>query len=278
MGRSEIEQCLVRPGLVVGLDVTPNLFPGRYLIGIVSQLSPMHASEFPSWLNPDCTARAGLHERWRELNRAPAPLHPHRPEAYQKLTALFWSAYFESLDPGMTLLPLEIRSPLFDVRLVSYLLAIPPLPWTADKELLRVARRGILPEAVRLRPKTPLACDPVLAKLRRPQSRWIDGFVAEPKLSEYVAREKIPPVTSPYRDDDAGYYVKLLPLALDLWFKSDVQRKSQQSRRENHGIRGSQSRKEEISSTATVGLWRYPLADPSHRRNYRQERWWRRER
>ena len=36
MGRSEIKQRLVRPGLIVGLDVAAQFFPGRYLIGIVS--------------------------------------------------------------------------------------------------------------------------------------------------------------------------------------------------------------------------------------------------
>ena len=36
MSRCEIKQRLVRPDLVVGLDVTAQFFPGRYLIGIIS--------------------------------------------------------------------------------------------------------------------------------------------------------------------------------------------------------------------------------------------------
>ena len=35
MSRCEIKQRLVRPDLIVGLDVTAQFFPGRYLIGIV---------------------------------------------------------------------------------------------------------------------------------------------------------------------------------------------------------------------------------------------------
>jgi hypothetical protein len=49
-----------------------------------------------------------------------------------------------------------------------FVLAIPPLPWCADKEILRRAMKGFLPDAVRLRPKTPMLADPIVAAFRSP--------------------------------------------------------------------------------------------------------------
>src|SRR2546426_3861373 len=46
--------------------------------------------------------RFDLRARWEELNRAPAPVHPFRPRAYQVLASGFWTSVFESQDPGVT--------------------------------------------------------------------------------------------------------------------------------------------------------------------------------
>jgi len=53
----------------------------------------------------------------------------------------------------VTRVPVEVQRPYFDLRLVRFLLRLPPVPWCADKELLRVAMQGVLPEQVRCRPK-----------------------------------------------------------------------------------------------------------------------------
>ncbi|HEY6402773.1 MAG TPA: hypothetical protein VI479_15255, partial [Blastocatellia bacterium] len=77
-------------------------------------------------------------------------IHPRRPEAYQILTSTFWTKLFESYDPEMTNFPIEIRHPLFDLRLLSYLMAMPTLPVCVDKRLMRVAMQGLLPDSERL--------------------------------------------------------------------------------------------------------------------------------
>ena len=56
-------------------------------------------------------------------------------------------------DPGVTLCPVVFRHPFFDVRLLTYLLGIPPIPWFLNKKILRDAMRGKTPEPVRRRPK-----------------------------------------------------------------------------------------------------------------------------
>ena len=102
----------------------------------------------PSWLNSAFVERMDLRDRYEQLTASPPiDAHPLRPEAYRRLTGPLWAWCLGWWDPGVTRVPLEARYPFLDVRLVSYLLAIPPLPWFVDKLLLREAMRGVLPEA-----------------------------------------------------------------------------------------------------------------------------------
>jgi len=56
---------------------------------------------------------------------------------------------------------LEPRAPLLDLRLIRFLLRVPPVPWCIDKELGRRAMEGLLPLTVLHRPKSPLIRDPL---------------------------------------------------------------------------------------------------------------------
>jgi len=103
-----------------------------------------------------------LRERWRELQEWPKTGHPLHPIGLAGLSSKFWSGVFESEDTAWTGVPVELRAPLLDQRLLRFLLLrVPPVPWCMDKELLREAMRGLLPEAVRARPKTPFLGDSI---------------------------------------------------------------------------------------------------------------------
>jgi asparagine synthase (glutamine-hydrolysing) len=129
-----------------------------------------------------------------------------------------WPAVFEGNDPGVTRIPLEVCYPFFDLRLVDFLLGLPALPWCSDKELLREAARGILPEAVRLRRKSPLLADPLIALLKRPESAWVDSFEGVPELGRYVERRLIPKVFG--ENDVWDAWIHLRPLSLNFWLRS----------------------------------------------------------
>ncbi len=121
---------------------------------------------FPDWIAPDFAAAHGLRERWRASQALLPPVegvHPTRPEAHAMLQAFSWPNHFEDLDAANTELRLEFRHPFFDVRLLRFVMGIPAIPWCVHKEILRRAMRGRLPEAVRTRPKIPLAGHPVHA-------------------------------------------------------------------------------------------------------------------
>jgi len=128
------------------------------------------------------------------LTRATTPNAAVRSVAYEAMVDPFWPSLFEGCDSGVTRVPVEVCHPFFDLRLVDFLLALPALPWCSDKELLREAARGILPDAVRLRRKSPLLADPLIALVQQPESAWVDSFEGVPELGRYVERRLIPKV------------------------------------------------------------------------------------
>ncbi len=176
---------------------------------------------YPEWLNPEFERRLKLRARWEDLPKPSPSVHPLRPTAYSSFTSsasvAWWSCLLESYDAGYTGIPVEVRHPILDLRLLRFLLAIPPLPWCADKNLLRVAMRGILPEEVRVRPKARLAGDPALERLRHGSMAWIDRFEPVPALAHYVDRQAIPRVTG--RHADHYWHLHLGPFELNLWLK-----------------------------------------------------------
>lgn len=109
-----------------------------------------------------------------------------RPATLAALQSKVWAPLFEGYDPGVTRLPLEVRHPFVDVRLVEYLLSIPTRPWCVNKHILRCAMKDRLPAAVLNRPKTPLAGDPALQLTRRAGVRWLDNFEVTPQLTRFV--------------------------------------------------------------------------------------------
>jgi asparagine synthase (glutamine-hydrolysing) len=175
---------------------------------------------YPPWVAQDFAARVQLRTRWEELIRGPASLDSHRPRAYRELQSPFWPYVFETYDPGSTLCPLACRHPFFDVRLLTYLLAVPPMPWFLRKKLLRDAMSGRMPEPVRRRPKTPMIADPVRALLRQPRAQWINHFDGTPELVEYVDVTKIPKIAGLPQQVDlygADWPLVTRPLSLNYW-------------------------------------------------------------
>jgi asparagine synthase (glutamine-hydrolysing) len=135
------------------------------LMGRGEQSSP----QFPKWISPDFAQRLNLHDRWRFGQTLPIPPHRHpiHPKAHASLYLPQWTRMFELESPGVTNCAVEVRYPFLDLRVVEYLLAIPPYPWFYEKNLLRQAMAGRVLDSVRLRPKTPFSGDPLLLQLQR---------------------------------------------------------------------------------------------------------------
>ena len=173
---------------------------------------------FPAWLDPGLAARLKLSARWERLNKGAWSEHPVRPEACASLANPLLKEFFEDYDPGTSGVAVEFRHPLLDVRLLSYALSLPPLPWCVDKIMLRELAKGRLPEVIRRRPKTPLADYPELAMVRRPGSRWLDAFEPCEQLALYVRRAAVPPVSG--ETDRERLWINLRPVSLNYWLQN----------------------------------------------------------
>jgi asparagine synthase (glutamine-hydrolysing) len=172
---------------------------------------------YPGWLNQAFAARLDLPSRYRQLNSEPAQIHPVRPHAYKLTTGLFWPYRFETCDSGVTAVACEVRHPFFDLRLLEYLFAIPPIPWFVQKDLLRMTMRDILPEPVRSRPKAPLAGDPYFERLRNYDSLWWhDHFIPKPELARYIEPGSVARVS---HGDAYDIWVNARPLSLNYWLQ-----------------------------------------------------------
>jgi len=174
--------------------------------------------DYPKWLAPSFEKEMHLRERWRELQEPRRFEHPLHPDGYASLTSAYWPNVFEGEDAGWTGVPVETRAPLLDRRLIRFLLRVPPVPWCMNKELLRTAMHGLLPEEVRLREKTPLQGDPLL--LHADKTGWRpalrDGTCE--RLSMFVNCKMLNATSRPALG--LSTWADLRPIALNYWLKS----------------------------------------------------------
>jgi asparagine synthase (glutamine-hydrolysing) len=172
--------------------------------------------EFPAWIDPAFAARFDLKSRWQHvLSAEPVGHHVLRPEAQGRLAMGQWASSFEAYDPGATRVEVEYRTPFLDLRLIEYALAIPPLPWCVDKHLLRTAMNGLMPDSVRLRPKSPLADDPVGAHLgKAPLPERAIDLTGE--LGQYVETDTL---RQHLNERSGDPWLHLRPLCLSHWLR-----------------------------------------------------------
>jgi asparagine synthase (glutamine-hydrolysing) len=177
-------------------------------------------AEVPPWIDPEFARRVGLAERIAARGARRAPAHPLRPEAAEQLASPFWPSVFAYYDPGVTGMPLEVRHPFFDLRLVRFALAVPPAQWYNDKGMLRIGMRERLPAPLLRRPKTPLRGDPFEARLREDGPGWLGGRTLGPEVDPWIDRRRVPRVAGGTADGAPGaLWTHLRPLGLSLWLR-----------------------------------------------------------
>jgi asparagine synthase (glutamine-hydrolysing) len=174
---------------------------------------------FPQWIVPEFANRLNLEERWRECRVVrTSPPHLVVPTAHASMLLPQWSQLFELENAGVTQYPVEVRYPYLDLRIVDYVLALPPFPWSFEKTLVRQAMLGHLPEKIRLRKKTPLAGDPLVEKLRRPDAAWLDDVRWNAETDRYVNRAALPRLSG--ETDSARARIDMRALCLNYWLQS----------------------------------------------------------
>jgi len=111
-------------------------------------------------------------------------------------------------------IPAVFLHPLYDLRLVRFLMSVPAMPWCRNKYLIRVAMRGILPDAVVKRPKAPLAGLPYLERARNLQP---PDFQPTTELRKYIDLSKVPAWPGSGREE---LDMVLRVLGLHYWLRS----------------------------------------------------------
>ena len=154
----------------------------------------------PGWLNRDLVVSRALDERWREIGRGPQQRHPWRPQSVASFEDTIWQSGFADCDDDERQAPFVWRHPYFDLRVLHYMLSLPPVPWTRRKLVMRQAMQGRLPDAVVRREKTPLPGDPLVLAARRHRlpelqnagrlARWVDvGKCAGANMDSWEGRQ-----------------------------------------------------------------------------------------
>jgi len=166
------------------LSKLPNMWRDRRM-----KQQDRYLSVFPKWINAEFERRLGLKQRWEELRAgAPSP-HPIRKDAYASFACDFPMAW-NTANGGCPGEPaLDYLHPFWDIRFLRFLLSVPVVPWCREKHLIRTALKGVLPEAVRRRPKSPV---PGVPYLLRAQQTIKPSLPALSELARYVDMKDLP--------------------------------------------------------------------------------------
>ena len=187
----------------------------------------------PTWLDRSLIDRLDLTARLEEINRPPSSAHPERPDAYHNFRRSSWIDCFERADPGVTSVPLETRFPFFDLRLVDFFLRVPTIPWCVHKEMIRRSMKGVLPEVIRRRPKTPLGGNQLAAHFRQSELQSLNNGTGV-GFDKYVNGKALPGM-SPDQDRDAQE-LNVRAICLNYWLQDTLSPTTRTLTEERNGI------------------------------------------
>ena len=184
----------------------------------------LHEPYFPRWINADFARRMNLEGRLREVEASWRDFrhsdHPLLRKGYHSLALPHWTRLFELSDAGVTRCPVEVLYPFLDLRVVNYLLALPPFPWFFEKRLVRAAMEDQLPKETLSRPKTAMSEDPLLSvlKLESNGTRWKNSAPWSTDMNRFLDRSvlELPNVS----EDSERTRTNLRPYCLKFWLHS----------------------------------------------------------
>lgn len=176
-------------------------------------------AEVPRWISPDFARRVNLQERFAHFALPKAsPAHPVLPVGHASLQLPQWPRLFEASDAGFTQELVEVRCPFLDLRIVDYLLALPPFPLFLHKKLEREAMKGKLPEVILTRPKTPLGTAPCVATLRQGGCESFRSADWSEDIDRYISRDHVFDEPEFQYSDYGNSCIR--PICFNLWLQS----------------------------------------------------------
>jgi len=135
------------------------------------------------WLNGRLESDLQLRNRWEMIHSAAGPAHSIRPMAYASLQIPCWQAMFEWFNYDWRNLSFEVRHPFVDIRMLRFLLSVPPMPWCRNKYLLRKSMQGRLPNEILRRKKA----TPRMDLVRQFMSQFCEGpFCPGSEIHDFI--------------------------------------------------------------------------------------------
>jgi asparagine synthase (glutamine-hydrolysing) len=174
------------------------------------------APAFPAWIEPELARRLRLHEKWNARHQPSAVAGDDlRAEAARHMRTS-WATILDAYDAEWSRSAVEYRHPFFDLRVVDFLLQVPPLPWLASKELARDAWPNLLPEVVRNRPKVPLRGDHLRARVERGDEAPVEWCC--PEIGHFICSNSAPAFQSCV-GAPVSLYLVAHTVSLGLWLR-----------------------------------------------------------
>ena len=168
---------------------------------------------FPQWLHKDLVERFDLAARAQSSADRRRQTHPWRPRAIATFRNIMLQSYLEAHDTAISGTYLDCRHPFLDLRVLTFMLRTPPIPWGRRKRLIREAMRGVLPEEVLARDKAPLVADSRTKVVRKTP---LSPLSIDETLHRFVDPAKLP--AESHLQSGTDPLARLL--ALDSWLKS----------------------------------------------------------
>ncbi len=162
----------------------------RLGLRLKNKLDRKKGHSLPEWIAPELKRRVNVDERMKafELPHA-SPSHPVLPDGHASFGLPQWTRMFEVSDAGFTRQEVEVRYPFLDLRIVEFMLALPPYPLFLRKKLERDAMARKLPANTLRRPKTALVGEPGSAAVTQ-SAGWSWNW--EDEIDAYVDRRCFP--------------------------------------------------------------------------------------
>lgn len=205
---ARLAQAIVQYTIAKGVSGWSQTLARRTGLRHVPELEPFDVP--PAWLRHDFAKKLHLEDRRQTLGLGGTSSHPWHPAAYDSFTSPAWQSYFEDHAFEESLAGFEWRYPFLDLRVLEFMLAVPPVPWGWKKRLIRTSMRGRLPQAVLAREKTPLECYPEIATMR---ATGLPALPAGHGIGRFVDPTLLPPLAAP----DPDLALSLGVHALDAW-------------------------------------------------------------
>jgi len=197
------------PGLGTGLQARLNRVAGK---AAKARATPYC---YPPWLNKDLEERLALEDRWDKRWKT-AVTGPNRNTRHPLHHDVLMSPSWNTDDLAMTgaLITPERRDPYLDLRLLDFVLSLPPMPWLYQKHLMRKGMKNLLPKSVIERPKQVLGdlASSLIGQAAfdtHPPRSDLDKYVNAAAFSKAIAGT----------GDTGLHYLNLRPLILRQWFQ-----------------------------------------------------------